>query len=189
MLHAKTAVADGRWGRVGSSNLNIASWLSNCELDAMVENELFAHEMEEMYVQDLKNAMEIVLDMKHRVIAPGEPRHSSPVFTSGGGSTGRAAAGAIRIGNAIGAAFTTVGDVTRRSSHPKNRRIWINRTGNSLRVFSWLLAYPLAVLFAWIALALLYRAYKLHRQGKKNRASQKERPYRATTAEVHRDAE
>ena len=33
-------------GGVGSSNLNIASWLSNCELDAMVENESFAHEME-----------------------------------------------------------------------------------------------------------------------------------------------
>ena len=26
MLHAKTAVADGQWARVGSSNLNIASW-------------------------------------------------------------------------------------------------------------------------------------------------------------------
>jgi cardiolipin synthase A/B len=27
MLHAKTAVADGRWARVGSSNLNVASWM------------------------------------------------------------------------------------------------------------------------------------------------------------------
>jgi hypothetical protein len=26
-LHAKTAVADGRWARVGLMNLNIASWL------------------------------------------------------------------------------------------------------------------------------------------------------------------
>src|SRR5262249_45426442 len=33
MMHAKTAVADGRWARVGSTNLNIASWLGNCELD------------------------------------------------------------------------------------------------------------------------------------------------------------
>ena len=33
MLHAKTAVADGQWARVGSSNLNIASWLGNHELD------------------------------------------------------------------------------------------------------------------------------------------------------------
>src|SRR5579875_2107056 len=29
MLHAKTAVADDRWARVGSTNLNIASWLGN----------------------------------------------------------------------------------------------------------------------------------------------------------------
>lgn len=42
MVHAKTAVADGQWGRVGSTNLNIASWLGNCELDAVIEEELFA---------------------------------------------------------------------------------------------------------------------------------------------------
>ena len=120
-----------------------------------------------MYVQDLKNATEIVLDMKHRVIAPGEPRHSSPVFTSSGGSTGRAAAGAIRIGNAIGAAFTD-----RRVMEPVEARILI--TGGFVlaalailfAVFPRLLAYPLAVLFVWIALALLYRGYKLHRRGK-----------------------
>src|SRR5262245_46536246 len=34
MVHAKTAVADGRWARVGSTNLNIQSWLGNWELDA-----------------------------------------------------------------------------------------------------------------------------------------------------------
>src|SRR5262249_7136547 len=32
MIHAKTAVADGRWARVGSTNLNVASWLGNREL-------------------------------------------------------------------------------------------------------------------------------------------------------------
>ena len=31
MLHAKTAVADGHWARVGSTNLNISSWFGNCE--------------------------------------------------------------------------------------------------------------------------------------------------------------
>lgn len=39
MLHAKTAVADGHWARVGSSNLNIASWFGNCELDAVIEDD------------------------------------------------------------------------------------------------------------------------------------------------------
>ncbi len=33
MLHAKTAVADGCWTRIGSSNSNLASWVSNRELD------------------------------------------------------------------------------------------------------------------------------------------------------------
>jgi len=26
MIHAKTAVADGRWARIGSTNLNVSSW-------------------------------------------------------------------------------------------------------------------------------------------------------------------
>lgn len=43
MLHAKTAVADGRWARVGSTNLNLSSWMGNCEQDVIVEDESFAH--------------------------------------------------------------------------------------------------------------------------------------------------
>jgi cardiolipin synthase len=46
MMHAKTAVADGRWARVGSSNLNVSSWLGNYELDVTIEDEGFAREME-----------------------------------------------------------------------------------------------------------------------------------------------
>src|SRR5262249_52369558 len=29
MMHAKTAVADGHWSRVGSTNLNVTSWMNN----------------------------------------------------------------------------------------------------------------------------------------------------------------
>ena len=39
MLHAKTAVADARWARVGSTNLNLASWIGNRELDVVIEDE------------------------------------------------------------------------------------------------------------------------------------------------------
>ena len=45
MVHAKTAVADGHWARVGSSNLNVASWFGNCELDLVVEELEFSREM------------------------------------------------------------------------------------------------------------------------------------------------
>src|SRR5262249_27792819 len=46
MMHAKTAVADGRWARVGSTNLNVASFIGNYELDVAVEDAGFAGEME-----------------------------------------------------------------------------------------------------------------------------------------------
>jgi cardiolipin synthase len=73
MLHAKTAVADGRWARVGSSNLNIASWIGNYELDCVVENEAFAAEMEDLYLEDLENATEIVLEPRRRRQSDREP--------------------------------------------------------------------------------------------------------------------
>ena len=164
MIHAKTAVADGRWARVGSTNLNIASWLGNCELDAMVENEGFARQMEQQYLQDLSNATEVVLDARRKVHAPGEPQHPIPVATSGGGSAGRAAAGAIRIGNAVGAAFTN-----RRVLQPVERRI-LFAAGLLLLGLAVLLyffprvpSYLAMVVFGWIGLALLYRGFKLRR--------------------------
>jgi cardiolipin synthase A/B len=175
MLHAKTAVADGRWARVGSTNLNVASWLGNCELDAVVEDEPFARKMEEMYLQDLTNATEVVLDEKQKVRAPGEPRHPHPVMTSGGGSAGRAAAGAVRIGNAVGAAFTN-----RRVLEPVEARL-MTSVGALLLIlaalFAWFprgLVYPLLVIFIWLGVALLYRSSKLHREGRRKRDAPRE---------------
>src|SRR5690606_20911284 len=106
MLHAKTAVADGRLARVGSSNLNISSWMANLELDAVVEDAGFAEEMERAYLADLENATEIVLPRSRRRGAPRErPGHRGrPAARPSGASAGRAAAGALRIGNTVGAA-------------------------------------------------------------------------------------
>ncbi|HWP98970.1 MAG TPA: phospholipase D-like domain-containing protein, partial [Vicinamibacterales bacterium] len=72
MLHAKTAVADGQWARVGSTNLNPASWIGNWELDVAIEDEGFAREMEAMYLEDLEHATEIVLSPRRRVLRAGE---------------------------------------------------------------------------------------------------------------------
>jgi cardiolipin synthase len=162
MLHAKTAVADSKWARVGSTNLNIASWFGNLELDLMIENESFAREMDQMYLKDLENATEIVLDSHRKVRAPNEPAHSHPLMTSGGGSAGRAAAGALRISNTVGAAFTN-----RRVLEPVEARIMLT-VGSLLLalaiLFAWfprVLVYPLVVVLVWIALALFYRSYTL----------------------------
>ena len=166
MLHAKTAVADGRWARVGSTNLNIASWFGNCELDAIVEDKAFAREMEAMYLDDLTNATEIVLDTRQRVRAPGAPHHAHTIGR-GGGSAGRAAAGAIRLGHTIGAAVTD-----RRMLEPVEARLTA-MGGAVLLAFAALFAafpgvfiYPLVAVFAWIAATLLYKGYELHRRGK-----------------------
>lgn len=162
MLHAKTAVADGTWARVGSTNLNLASWYGNLELDVVVEDVQFAKEMEETYLRDLENSTEIVLDARRKVRAPKRPAKRRPAMTSGGGTGGRAAAGAIRIGNAVGAAFTN-----RRVLEPVEGRLMIlvGLLLLSLAVIGWFfprgLAYPLVFLLAWSALALIYRGYKL----------------------------
>jgi cardiolipin synthase A/B len=177
MLHAKTAVADGRWARVGSTNLNIASWFGNCEMDVVVEDEPFAQSVEAMFLADLDNASEIVLDAGQKVRAPNQPRHPHPVLNRGGGSSGRAAAGAVRIANVVGAAFTH-----RRVIEPIEARItlWAGVLLLSLAilfaVLPRLIAYPLALLFVWIATALLVQSYRLYRTRVKRRLERKPPP-------------
>ncbi|HEV2835733.1 MAG TPA: phospholipase D-like domain-containing protein, partial [Pyrinomonadaceae bacterium] len=175
MLHAKTAVADCRWARVGSTNLNIASWFGNCELDAVVEDEGFARKMEEMYLEDLTNATEVVLDARLKVRAPGEPRHHNRFATSGGGSGGRVAAGALRIGNAVGAAFAG-----KRVLEPVEARLML-LGGLSLLLLAALfiyvpgvLVYPVVLVATWFAIALLYGGYKLLRKKDQQSAGEPE---------------
>ncbi|NNM61863.1 MAG: cardiolipin synthase B, partial [Steroidobacteraceae bacterium] len=54
MLHAKTAVVDGLWSRVGSSNLNLSSWLGNREIDVAIEDADFATQLAARYEADLQ---------------------------------------------------------------------------------------------------------------------------------------
>jgi cardiolipin synthase len=121
--------------------------------------------MEEAYLRDLENATEVVLDAQHKIRAPNEPHHPHQVMTSGGGSGGRAAAGAIRIGNAIGAAFTD-----RRVLEPVEAHIMLTAGGLllALAVLFWFypraLVYPLIVVFVWTGVALFYRGFKLLRR-------------------------
>jgi len=171
MLHAKTAVVDGRWSRVGSTNLNLASWLGNWELDAVIEDEPFAAEMETVYLRDLANATEIVLDAKSRVRPSGEAELAHRRGWGGRGSAGRAAAGAIRIGNAVGAAFTD-----RRVLEPVEARLALTAGALLLvlaLVFAFvprLLAIPTVLVTGWLGLALLYRGWALHRSRKSKRS-------------------
>jgi cardiolipin synthase A/B len=181
MLHAKTAVADSRWARVGSSNLNVASWIGNYELDAVIENETFAIEMERMYEHDLLNCKEVVLRPKRRGnglrvrAQDSEERraqHRHVMGMSGrGGSTSRAAAGVLRIGRTVGAALTE-----QRVLASTEARI-VAIAGIALVLLAaafilwpYLIAVPLGVLFVWFGVALLAKARVLHRNRRAARA-------------------
>lgn len=177
MLHAKTAVVDGRWSRIGSSNLNIASFIGNYEMDVAIDHVGIARDMQNMYLHDLQNATEIVLS-HNRVrnvtggndVAAGEPappttdrraRRRAEKLGSQKGSAA-AAAGAIRVANAVSAAMT-------------NHRVLGPAEGGLLlacglgllalvvlgTLWPRVLAIPLTVVALWLGGALTWRAFKL----------------------------
>jgi cardiolipin synthase A/B len=172
MIHAKTAVADGQWARVGSTNLNPVSWVNNWELDVVIEDARIGEEMEQMFLEDLENATEIVLTVERRLAPASRPeRRPGPYRLReriGGGSSSRAAAGAIQIGRTVGAAITN-----RRPLGPAEARI-MGVSGLLLlaasviavlwpRVVSW----PLAVIGVWVAVSAFIRAFHLRREGER----------------------
>ncbi len=59
MLHAKTAVIDGVWSTIGSTNLDMRSFLHNDEINAVVLDAEFADRMETLFQRDLKESSEI----------------------------------------------------------------------------------------------------------------------------------
>lgn len=200
MLHAKTAVADGRWARIGSSNLNVASWLGNHELDVAIEDAGIAATMARMYEDDLANATEVVLAERRlrrgrrrtRVERrPGVPAAPAPdvaavpatiaAFEPAAGADGarpatgprrrrrrgsatRLAAGALRLGTAVGGAVTG----RRVLAHGDLRGALVAGFGllALAALVAWwprLLAWPLAALAAWVGLVLVGRAVALAR--------------------------
>ncbi len=60
MLHAKTIVVDGRWVRIGSSNLNPSSLLANWEVDVLVEDADLAVAMERQFLGDIARSREVI---------------------------------------------------------------------------------------------------------------------------------
>jgi cardiolipin synthase len=184
MLHAKTAVADRRWSRVGSTNLNLVSWVSNYELDVAIEDVAFAEKMALQYEEDLAHATEIVLTSRNRVRRTG-PRQAADVEARAAarramsGSAGRAAAGAVSVGSALGAALTN-----RRSLGPAEMGLlwWVALVMIVIAVvaawFPRLLAWPVAVLFGWLGVAWGWKAWLLWRKahGTARPANSTERP-------------
>jgi cardiolipin synthase len=62
LLHAKTAVIDGVWSTVGSTNMDFWSMLNDDEVNAVVLSREFAVEMETMFARDLAQSDQIQWD-------------------------------------------------------------------------------------------------------------------------------
>ena len=60
MLHAKTAVIDGVWSTVGSTNLDLWSFARNNEVNAIVLGIDFAAQMEALFASDVAHSDEIL---------------------------------------------------------------------------------------------------------------------------------
>ncbi|MFP5380027.1 MAG: phospholipase D-like domain-containing protein, partial [Vicinamibacteria bacterium] len=168
MMHAKTAVADRKWSRVGSTNLNIQSWLGNWELDVAIEDEEVGRAMAEMFEADLEQSTEVVLTARRRVqrTAPAKRRRVK------GGSAGRAAAGALRLGNTLGAALTQ-----HRQLGPTDARVLFMGaallvvTGLAGALWPALVVWPLSVACLWVGAGLMTDAWRLWRQRTRQRGS------------------
>ncbi|WP_114945992.1 phospholipase D-like domain-containing protein [Microvirga calopogonii] len=163
MLHAKTAVVDGRWARVGSTNLNIASWATNWELDVVVEDADFAEAMEAMYLEDLANATEIVPGWQSRRRQAKNMRsRRGHRFKKGG--VRRLAAGALALSSTVGKA---VGSRSLTATEASSVAI----IGGALlalavlvTVFPVLIVSPIVIGLIWLGAALLIRAFRLKRR-------------------------
>jgi cardiolipin synthase len=163
MMHAKTAVVDARWARVGSTNLNVTSWIGNWELDVAVHDAPFAATMEQMYLDDLSHATEVVLTERQGVRLSATPQGPRRPIATGRQSAGqRAAAGALGIGSAVGASM-----VNHRVLGPAEARVLatvgVLLLAMTAVILQWpkLLAIPAGVMLAWVAVSLLVRAAKL----------------------------
>jgi len=63
VLHAKTAVVDGAWSTVGSSNMDIRSFLHNSEVNLVILSGEFGTTMEGAFAEDLKNSLPVTREV------------------------------------------------------------------------------------------------------------------------------
>jgi cardiolipin synthase len=164
MLHAKTAVVDDHWARVGSSNLNVASWIGNWELDVAVDDRTFGAAMAAMYLVDLGNSTEIVLS-ESRIVDRRTGARSRLALRGGVGSAGRLAAGALRLGNTASAMITerrVLGLADARAAAITG----VGFLGLAVIAFVWpsVVAIPLALVIVWIGVAMVAKAHSLRKQ-------------------------
>jgi cardiolipin synthase len=177
MIHAKTAVADGIWSRIGSSNLNLASLLSNWELDLAILDRSVGAEMEDVFLRDLASSVEIGLPPNRAEWGRRSLLREPVVEISGQGVEG--SLGAAREARRRARRGSTFGRVVSRIARASIvlTRALLGQRDVALEDRGWtvaiavillaiaiagfslprILAWPLAFALFWVAIASLYR--------------------------------
>jgi cardiolipin synthase len=62
LLHAKTALIDGVWSTIGSTNLDWRSFTNNQEINAVILGQDFGTQMQSMFEKDLESSKQITLE-------------------------------------------------------------------------------------------------------------------------------
>ncbi len=178
MIHAKTAVADGMWTRIGSSNLNLASLLSNWELDLAILDRSVATVVEELFLNDLASSVEITLpprggsssrrSLVRTAIADGPERRAHGDVDAAREARRRASRGSRfgRIASRISRASLVLGRaLLGQHSIGTEDTAWVAALSLFLLVVAGLgvyaprlIAWPIAFFIFWVAIASLYRA-------------------------------
>ena len=157
MLHAKTLVADRQWVRVGSSNINVSSLLTNYELDVVVDDQSLATQMCDQFHRDAGVSNEIVMVARRRlppritdaaaVEPPGAHQRSGYERARRAAVALRQVAGGLRRRLAWAATAVAAGLGALLLTFPKVMSITLAG-----------LAFWLAVLFAWYSVSRRGRA-------------------------------
>ncbi len=174
MIHAKTAVVDGAWCRVGSSNLNSASLLGNWELDAGIHDRELASQVQGLFLADLASSVEILLpgaatarDRKRVREAKGEaelidePTLAARIRRWGPGAPGAQTltlADLFRAGSSLGDAIAG-SRVVGREDRAVLTTLTLTLLAGALllALFPRTLAWSLAVILGWLGGVLAIR--------------------------------
>jgi cardiolipin synthase len=157
MLHAKTAVADGRWSRVGLDQPQPLELGHQLGARRVVEDEGFAGAMEAMFRRDLANATEVVLGRRRARRTAPRPRTASAAI-------GRLAS----AGAGLKGVVTAAAGGTRRLDAVEARSVALlglamMAIAAAITVFPVLLVSPVVIILAWMAVGLLARAWRARR--------------------------
>lgn len=163
MIHAKSAVVDSRWVRVGSTNLNISSWLANREIDVAIEDKAIANELQDQFLRDLENATEVILANQKTTLKHPRAKASNPPRAKAKAATRQA----FRFGEVLDATVRGTRMVSENEAFSfVSLGIFFFILATTFFFFPNLIAIPLSLLFCLSGIALVAKAIGLKRSSK-----------------------